>query len=39
VVGANENFGGDAKLIEDAKLVVDFSVVIGVPKEGELNVD
>jgi hypothetical protein len=39
VVGANENFGGVAKLIEDAKLVDDFSVFVGLPKEGELNVD
>jgi hypothetical protein len=28
-----------AKLIEDAKLVDDFSVFVGLPKEGELNVD
>jgi hypothetical protein len=38
-VGANENFGSDVKVIEDAELIDDFSVVIGLPKLGELNVD
>jgi len=38
-VGANENFGGGVKLIEDAELIDDFSVLIGLPKLEELNVD
>lgn len=37
-VGANENFGGDVKLIDDAVLI-DFSVLNGLPKVGGLNVD
>jgi hypothetical protein len=38
-VGANEKVGGGVKLIEDAELIDDFSVLAGLPKEGELNVD
>jgi hypothetical protein len=38
-VGANEKVGGGVKLIEDAEPIDDFSVLAGLPKEGELNVD
>ncbi len=38
--GANENFGGGGvKLIEDAELIDDFSVLNGLAKLGGLNVD